>query len=189
MKVARPALEQRRRGVASLDQGEFGEAWIRTIAAAAGLDCASTPVQRGGTDLTMTYPQKFGFLTEFEIKAQVKTVAAPTYDSAGNIVYDLDADTHRRLAGPSQTPMFLFLVVVSSEQWRWVLNRDLHDELSHGAFWLSLARDRPTANRSTQRVRVPSANRLSPAALRRLCVHAALQYLIAADTAATGMRR
>jgi Domain of unknown function (DUF4365) len=146
-------------------------------------------VQRGGTDLTMTYPNKFGFLTEFEIKAQVKTVADPAYELDGTIVYDLDADAHRRLAGPSQTPMFLFLVVVTGEQWRWVLNRDHSDELSQGAYWLSLAADEPTANRSATRVRVPSANRLSPGRLRGLCVHSALQFLIAADRDTAGVPR
>jgi hypothetical protein len=164
------------RGADSRDQGDFGERWVALMAAAAGLGCSTEQVERSIGELGVTYPHRVGLLNDWEIKAQVKTVAEPRY-GPDHIAYDLDAMAHRRLTGPSQVPKFLFLVTVCGDRGRWIRTTGTADVLNHGAYWLSLRDQEPTANRSSQVVHVPLRNRLSPDSLRELCLTTANAFL------------
>ncbi|WP_230205262.1 DUF4365 domain-containing protein [Parafrankia elaeagni] len=161
------AATRMRRGIDNRDEGEFGESWIHMLAAAAGLEIKTARTEKTKIDCVLTYPHEIYLQPRWSISGQIKTVIEPRFEN-GHIVYDLDADTHRELAGLRYEYQFLFLVAACKEREWWIHNHETFDALSHGAYWYSLRHESPTGNKSKQVIRIPVGRRLSPASLRDL---------------------
>lgn len=163
-------------GVCMLDvrqhQGKFGEDYVRVLASAAGLVVLHQDLDVDGIDIGIRAPGRYGTVFSPMIEAQVKTWSKPT-GSDGQLVYrGLTEWQFNRLAGPDFTvPRFLFVICVPAESERYATSQTDGVLLRHLGYFVSLRDEeqilRPS--RTVKRpVRVPTANVLTAAALRRL---------------------
>ena len=152
-------------------QGDFGETFIRALAAAANLDALRCDRDRVGVDWTLRYPALNGGRGFPLIDAQVKSWSEPR---GGEVAwrYPLEVKNYNWLAGRDYlVPRFLFLVVVPKDAADWV---DISPErllLRHAAYWACFHSALPLPGRkrsSTYTVPVPRANLLDVPALHRL---------------------
>jgi hypothetical protein len=152
-------------------QGDFGETFIRALAAAANLDALRADRDRVGVDWTLRYPGPSGRRGFPLIDAQVKSWSDPR----GNDLhwrYPLEVKNFNWLAGSEYlVPRFLFLVVVPRSSVSWT---DISPErllLRHAAYWACFHGMLPLPGRkrtSTYTVPVPRANLLDIRALHGL---------------------
>jgi hypothetical protein len=152
-------------------QGDFGETFIRALAAAANLDALRCDRDRVGVDWTLRYPG-FGGGRGFPlIDVQVKSWSDPR---GGEVAwrYPLEVKNYNWLAGRDYlVPRFLFLVIVPKDPADWV---DITPErllLRNAAYWACFHTALPLPGRkrsSTYTVPVPRANLLGVSALHRL---------------------
>jgi hypothetical protein len=152
-------------------QGDFGETFIRALAAAANLDALRSDRDRVGVDWTLRYPAGNGRRGFPLIDAQVKSWSDPR----GNDVawrYPLEVKNFNWLAGRDYlVPRFLFLVVVPRDSSAWTDITPDRLILRHAAYWACFhdALPLPGRNRSsTYTVRVPRENLLDIRALHGL---------------------
>lgn len=152
-------------------RGDFGEQFVRMLAAAANLDAARRERDRVGVDWQLGHPGRSGTRRYPAIEAQVKCTSPPSGDD-GDIHYPLKVKNYNWLAGREyQVPRFLFLVLAPSDASTWT--DATHDRLllKHAAYWVCLhdldpLMDRPAT--STRTVLVPRANLLTVGSLHRL---------------------
>jgi hypothetical protein len=152
-------------------QGDFGETFIRALAAAANLDALRADRDRVGVDWTLRYPAPHGRRGFPLIDVQVKSWSDPRGTGVA-WRYPLEVKNYNWLAGPDYlVPRFLFLVVVPRRVADWT---DIDADrflLRHAAYWACFhdALPLPGRNRSsTYTVRVPRANLLDIRALHGL---------------------
>jgi hypothetical protein len=152
-------------------RGKFGEDYVRVLASAAGLTVYKDDVDFDGIDLGIRLPNPRRSFSR-AIEVQVKTTSTPQWQGPELVFDGLDRRQFNRLAGDGYTvPRFLFVVTVPREPDEYT---DVYTSgllLRNIGYYLSL-QDRPPLDvpetRSRVRVRVPAANVLSVAALRRL---------------------
>jgi hypothetical protein len=150
-------------------QGDFGETFIRALAAAANLDALRADRDRVGVDWTLRFPAGGDGRRGFPlIDAQVKSWHEPKGTDL-TWRYPLEVKNYNWLAGRDYlVPRFLFLVIVprSAENWA-----DITPErmlLRHAAYWACFHGELPLPDRkrtSTYTVPVPRANLLDIRAL------------------------
>src|ERR1044071_2386392 len=100
-------------------QGDFGETFIRALAAAANLDALRADRDRAGVDWTLRYPAAHGRRGFPLIDVQVKSWSDPRGSEAA-WRYPLEVKNYNWLAGPDYlVPRFLFLVVVPRPAAAW----------------------------------------------------------------------
>jgi hypothetical protein len=152
-------------------QGDFGETFIRALAAAANLDALRADRDRAGVDWTLRYPAAHGRRGFPLIDVQVKSWSDPRGNDAA-WRYPLEVKNYNWLAGRDYlVPRFLFLVVVPRQAAAWT---DISAErlmLRHAAYWACFHDVLPLPGRnrsSTYTVRVPRANLLDIRALHGL---------------------
>ena len=152
-------------------QGDFGETFIRALAAAANLDALRADRDRVGVDWKLRYPAYAGRRGFPLIDVQVKSWSDPSgTDVAWR--YPLEVKNYNWLAGRDYlVPRFLFLVVVPRTVAQWTDITPDRLLLRHAAYWAcfhdALPLPRPKRS-STYTVRVPRANLLHIRALHGL---------------------
>jgi hypothetical protein len=150
-------------------QGDFGEAWLEVVAAAQGLGH-----NRGDTldfdkaDVILTLREEVGNTYHPSVKVQVKTTIHAREDEGGNLIYDLDAQTHNILCKTNHsTRRTLVVVEVSADGERVRLAED-GTLLVGRAAWVSLEGRDTTDNTRTKAVTLPAANTVDEPGLRRM---------------------
>ncbi|MFA1541658.1 DUF4365 domain-containing protein [Actinomadura monticuli] len=155
-------------------QGGYGEAFVSTLAVAAGLRLAKPIPDMDGVDLCM-WPDGVGALRGARapaINVQVKSGSAAT-ETDTTWGYRLEVPHFNFLADGWATiyPTFLFLVIVPKE-WREYATAE-HDGLllRNAAYWHCLAGEDPIVDAKAgakTTVHVPKANLLTVDSLRAL---------------------
>lgn len=157
-----------------IHQGYHGEAFVRALAASAGLVAARADLDVTGEDFTIGHPGRLGSLRHPKIEVQVKSWSTPT----GNRSvwrYRMRADHYNELAGGDfYLPRYLILVIVPADPERYAISTPDALRLHHAGYWASFA-NRPTiADQDTVTVDVPRSNLLTVASLQALLISAAV---------------
>jgi hypothetical protein len=153
-------------------QGKFGEDYVRVLASAAGLIVFTYDLDADGVDLGFRATGRYGKAYSPAIEAQVKTWSKPSR-SSGHLDYrGLNEWQFNKLAGPDFTvPRFLFVICVPADNRSYAASMTDGVILRHLGYFVSLREENqiPQADRTRKRlVKVPTANVLTAAALRRL---------------------
>ncbi|WP_031027081.1 DUF4365 domain-containing protein [Streptomyces albus] len=143
-------------------KGDFGEQFVRALAAAANLDASRRDLDRVGVDWQLGYLGRAGTLRYPSIDVQVKFWSKPT-GSADAWHYPLEIKNYNWLAGRDwQLPRFLFLVIAPDDPQLWTDVTDDRFLLRHAAYWASFHGCDPVPPKdSTLTVHVPKANLLT----------------------------
>lgn len=156
-------------------QGYFGEAYVASIAAAAGLDVL-LPRLGDGQDLTVFTPGPKGTSSSRQISLQVKSWSEPEpVCSDGCFHYPLKGSAYNYLAGNDHDVMhFLVLFIAPRNPAQYASAHHARLHLRHAAYWLSL-KDRQAdiklSDESTKTVYVPRRNLITPTTIRALVEH------------------
>ncbi|MFD9876641.1 DUF4365 domain-containing protein [[Kitasatospora] papulosa] len=152
-------------------RGDFGETFVRMLAAAANLDATKRERDRVGIDWQLGHPGKQGTRRFPAIDVQVKcTTPTPVQDD--HFTYELRVKNYNALAGREYTlPRFLFLVLAPADATSWTQASHDHLLLRHAAYWYCLHDREPLmdmADSSRRRIHVPRANLLTVDSLHEL---------------------
>ena len=155
----------------TLHKGNYGETFIKALAAAADLNSAKEDIDRCGIDWIFTFAGSNGRHQYPKVEAQVKAWHEPVEDSS-SWKYSLKVKYFNKLAGRAwQIPRFLFIVIAPSDPEEWV---DVdHDSLvlRRAGYWASLMDEDPIDGQhpdTKHMVRVPKVNLLTPDSFRSL---------------------
>ncbi|WP_326835836.1 DUF4365 domain-containing protein [Amycolatopsis rhabdoformis] len=153
-------------------QGKFGEDYVRVLASAAGLLVLKEDLDVDGIDLGFRATGHYGRVFSPTIEAQIKTWSVPR-QSSGNLIYrGLSEWQFNKLAGPDfSIPRFLFVICVPPDSGSYASSLTEGVLLRHLGYFVSLHAEQPIANPDKNKkrpVRVPTANVLTAATLRRL---------------------
>lgn len=155
-----------------MQQGEYGEMFVQTMATAAGLLCSKPWPDRDGTDLILGASGDFGPTRSPRIEVQVKTWSNPRGTEQHWRYGELRAKHFNKLAGGGfHIPRFLILVIVPVTSAAWVDVSRERMSLTYAAYWVSLADRAPVRGRdpnSRVTVSVPRANLLDTGSLLAL---------------------
>jgi len=153
-------------------QGKFGEDYVRVLASAAGLIVLKDDIDVDGIDLGFRATGSYGRVYSPTIEAQIKTWSAPSVSSGYLSYRGLNEWQFNRLAGPDFTvPRFLFVICVPADNQRYAASMTDGVMLRHLGYFVSLRSEQPITNPDRRRrrmVKVPTANVLTAATLRRL---------------------
>ncbi|MGW4678376.1 DUF4365 domain-containing protein [Micromonospora taraxaci] len=148
-------------------QGQYGEAFVRGLACAAGLTTSTKSLDVDGTDIQISIPGRRGSFRYPAIEAQVKSWSTPNSDG-DHFRYPLSLHNYTDLVGTVgidlPLPRYLFLVIVPPEKDGYTLAS--HDCLHfhHAAYWVSLMDETPASEltvKSSKTVYVPRDNLLT----------------------------
>lgn len=151
-------------------RGDFGEQFIRMLAAAANLDAARRERDRVGVDWQLGHPGRAGTRRFPVIEAQVKCTSSPDIHEE-HIHFRLELKNYNWLAGRDyDIPRFLFLVLAPGDPFTWSHATPDRLLLRHAAYWMCLHHQDPLEDRSTgtRTVHVPRANLLTVDSLHDL---------------------
>jgi Domain of unknown function (DUF4365) len=157
---------------ANQHQGKFGEDYVRVLASAAGLLVLKDDLDVDGIDLGFRATGRHGRVYSPTIEAQIKTWSA-SKGSSGHLTYrGLDEWQFNQLAGVDfSVPRFLFVISVPADSRHYAASTTDGVMLRHLGYFVSLSSEEPITNPDRNRkrpVKVPTANVLTSAALRRL---------------------
>lgn len=149
-------------------QGDFGEMWLRTVAAGCGLlQGRPTTIDRVKTDVHLILEGEWKGTDDPAVNVQVKTTTE-LRKSHGYYSYDLDIPTYDKLRkANASTPRILVVIGLESGGERVLIQRRGTLLVGCGA-WVSLAGRRASANRTKQAVRLPASNTLDRPGLERM---------------------
>jgi hypothetical protein len=154
-------------------QGRYGEAFVKTIATAAGLTAQKLEEDDYLIDLMVGHPGGRGGLISPMIGVQVKSTRKARV-SGGTVTYGLKSKYYNELAKPAvewSLPTFLVVVLVPDEPDKWA---DVTDErllLRRAGYWKCLHGEplrRDLHPDSDVKVSVPRANLLSESAFLQM---------------------
>jgi hypothetical protein len=153
-------------------QGYYGEAFVRALAASAGLVVARADLDVMGEDFMIGYPGRRGSLRHPKIEVQVKSWSSPVGDGAV-WRYRMRVEHFNELAGTMfHLPRYLFLVIVPAEADLYTTVETDALRLHHAGYWASFADHQSVKNAQSTTVSVPKANLLTATSLRGLLPHA-----------------
>lgn len=119
-------------------RGDFGETFIRMLAAAANLDAARRERDRVGVDWQLGHPGRAGTRRYPVIEAQVKCTSSPDVHE-DHIRYRLEIKNYNSLAGRDyDLPRFLFVVLAPSDPLAWSEATEDRLLVRHAAYWMCL---------------------------------------------------
>jgi hypothetical protein len=149
-------------------QGYYGEAFVRVLAASAGLVVSRADLDVTGEDFTIGLPGLRGTLRHPRIEVQVKSWCRPS-GSASSWRYRMRIEHFNELAGDRfYLPRYLFLVVVPDDVRKYTSVAADALQLHHAGYWASFADQAPVTGARTTTVDVPRKNLLNAATLRSL---------------------
>lgn len=150
-------------------QGDFGEAWLRVVAAGCGLlHGRPFSLDTVKADIQLMMPGETLGICNPTVFAQVKTTTDLRRLPDGDYAYDLDVPTYDLLRrSDHMIPRVLVVIGSPKDGERIRLRPDGTLLVGQGA-WVSLEGYPPSRNRRTQTVRLPAANTLDRAGLERM---------------------
>lgn len=165
------AVDAAATGQANLLQGYYGEGFVASIAAAAGLD-VQWPRLGAAVDMGIYLPGPNGTSGSRQITVQVKSWSTGTLNDDGTFHYPLAVQAFNALSGDDHDVRhYLVLCIVPPDADAYADAKHELLRLNQAAYWLSLRTETPdlTLNpKSTKTVKVPSQNLLSPTTLTAL---------------------
>jgi hypothetical protein len=160
-----PALLEQNR-----HQGYFAEAFIASIAAAAGLD-VFLPRLGDKADLQVYTPGPNGTSGSRQICVQVKSWSTGRLSPDGFFHYPLEVSAYNHLAGDNDVRHYLALCMMPRQVHLYADAQHSRLNLKRAAYWLSLKGmeiNRSLSETSTKVVHVPKRNLLTPETIRAL---------------------
>lgn len=156
------------RGENSLLQGDYGEMWLRAVAAGSGfLHGRPTTLDLEKADIELVHRGELNGVWNPTVKVQVKTTTHLREEDS-HFLYDLDVETYDALRRDNETVrrvLAVFRLPVNGDRVRLLEDGTL---LAGRGAWMSLEGEPVTPNKSTQVVRLPVANTIDRAGLRRM---------------------
>ncbi|MBO0804114.1 MAG: DUF4365 domain-containing protein [Nocardiopsaceae bacterium] len=155
-------------GEANIFRGDYGEAWLRAVAAGSGLlhgRPTSLDLEKADVELV-----RRGFCNGVwnpTVKVQVKTTV-DLREEDGHFAYDLDVATYDVLRRDNETVrriLAVFRLPKTGDKIRLLKKGTL---LAGNGAWASLEGQPPTANKTSQIVRLPVANTIDRAGLEHM---------------------
>jgi hypothetical protein len=150
-------------------QGDFGEAWLEVVAAAYGVSHgrpATLDLEKA--DVQLTLREELAGTYHPTVKVQVKTTADLRLTDEGDMVYDLDVNTHNVLCRTNHSVRRVLLVIKVSEDGERVRLAEDGTLLVGSAAWVSIEGAEPTSNAATCAVTLPKANTVDEPGLLRM---------------------
>ncbi len=147
----------------------LSHAYIRAIAHRAGFNVSVREFDYGIDGTFLPVKSRDGRLVEsgFPLDFQAKASQRPEIDG-DQVVYDLEAKTHRDLTDTDGGPRILILLALPTDKTEWLTVSDEALVLRRCAWWVSFRGQKPTDNDATQRVRIPTTQRFDVGALATL---------------------
>jgi hypothetical protein len=149
-------------------QGDYGETWLRVVAAASGfLHGRPTTLDLEKADVEIVYPGQVGGRWYPTVKAQVKTTIDMRQEG-DSYAYDLDIDTYNVLRRVNITvPRFLAVIRLPKKGEKVKLLKSGTLLVGRGA-WVSLEGHPQSSNTTSQVVYLPMANTIDRPGLEDL---------------------
>jgi hypothetical protein len=144
----------------------LSRAYILAVAHRAGVNCSVREFDYGidGTfhDVRIRDGRRVesGFPLDFQAKASDGCEIGDH-----EVVYDLEAKSHRDLTDPEGTARILIVLALPKDPNEWLAVSPDALVLKRCAWWLSLRGQVPTTNEKKQRIKIPIAQRFDVAAL------------------------
>jgi hypothetical protein len=144
---------------------QFSFAYVRAVAAAAGVVVARPEVDTDSVDLRFSVNSPIGRLMPPILDAQVKCTAAPV--GRGKVIrFPLKVKNYNDLIGHRFFPRVLIVVVVPKAVDEWLEQNEQALALRRCGYWVSLVDAPATTNTQSVTVALPRAQVFSVAALR-----------------------
>lgn len=155
-------------GEDNLLRGDYGEAWLRAVAAGSGiLHGRPTSLDLEKADVELVRRGLSNGVWNPTVKVQVKTTA-DLREEDGHFIYDLDVDTYEVLRRGNETVrriLVVFRLPKSGDKVRLLKRGTL---LAGNGAWASLEGAPPTLNKVSQIVRLPVVNTIDRPGLERM---------------------
>lgn len=146
---------------------QFSVAYVRAIAAAAGVKADAVDVDDDSVDIRFSVNSIEGSPQPPMVEAQLKCTAKRTPKN-GVISFPLDVKNYRELRGKRYIPRVLIVLVVPKDVSKWLTQSDAQLAIKKCAYWLSLTDHPESDNVDSVTVRVPCGQRFSVTSLREL---------------------
>ena len=149
----------------------LSKAYVSAVAGRAGVLLGDT-IKDYGCDGTFHEVANLGgkrVKGSFSIDFQLKASKNCRLESE-NVVYDLDADTHRKLVFRKQqggTPIVLIVLVLPANANDWLVHSEDQLLIKQCCYWY-VVDDVATENKTTVRIRIPRSQQLTPEAVNAL---------------------
>jgi hypothetical protein len=157
----------------NLRQEALSRAYVRAVAARAGVICGTTENDLG-LDLLLRavviHDQQYwdaGPQIDLQLKS---TTRAEVRD--GEVIYDLDVRAYDVMRQEANRPRLLVVLLLPEDESLWVSQSVDELILRRCAYWISLRGAAPTSNQATVRIAIPQGNVFSADALQRLMAEA-----------------
>lgn len=147
----------------------LSRAYILAVAHRAGFNCSLREFDYGidGTfhDVKIRGGRRVesGFAIDFQAKASEACVLED-----GELVYDLEAKSHRDLTEPAGTARILIVLALPQNPDEWLRISADALVMKRCAWWISLRGQPPTTNKDSHRVRIPRASTLDVRSLTEM---------------------
>jgi hypothetical protein len=149
-------------------QGDYGEAWLRVVAASCGLlHGRPTTLDLEKADVELVQRGQWNGVWHPTVKVQVKTTI-DLREEEGHLLYNLDIDTYNALRRDNETVrrvLAVFRLPRRGEKVRLLRSGTL---LAGCGAWASLEGLPATANVASQVVRLPLSNTIDRPGLERM---------------------
>lgn len=154
-------------GWQSIWDGEFGESWLKGVAAGSGiLQGRPFTLDLWKTDVLLAMPAITPDEVELTVRAQVKTTTGFRRNSDNTASIQLDRSDYNALTQPLGIKRLLVVVWLASDGDRVRIADDGTLLVGHSA-WISLEGE-AQVTQSTKTVRVPLSKTVDPTGLRRM---------------------
>ena len=155
--------------MASLLQGDFGEAWLEAVAAGSGiLHGRPSTLDLDKADVQLSRPSLLSGDDERTIKVQVKTALDFSADSDGTASFEIDVPTYDVLRAMTRTVRRVLAVIWLERDGDRIQLQDDGTLLVGRSAWVSLEDKDATSNTSSVTIRVPLANTIDQPGLLRM---------------------
>src|SRR6266508_5112096 len=167
-----PGFDSSAEGHRSRLQGHYGENYVRSVAAAAGLRVGKEDPEPEGIDLMVAWVAPGIRRARHRIEVQVKTTRSPVA-RGDTIRYSLQRSDYMALTGvvglDLDLPRYLVVVVVPADMANWATAGADCMSLNRQAYWADLMGEPALPDgQETVTVSVPRANVLTRAELTKL---------------------
>jgi hypothetical protein len=149
-------------------QGDYGETWLRAVAASCGLlHGRPTTLDLEKADVELVRRGQWNGMWHPTVKIQVKTTV-DLREEDDHFVYDLDAETYNVLRRDNESVrriLAVFRLPAKGEKVRLLRSGTL---LAGSGAWVSLEGQPATANTASRAVRLPLSNTIDRLGLERM---------------------